>query len=608
MRRSASDTVSGQLQLRFLWDVTARGLLTIKLAALEQVLAQRREILAALQPISVQTALHWTKLDPGVSSVAAAAAENINPSAVVPESPNKVGGGAGKGVWSARPDAGSSMFALTSEHGGLAFPVSRTSTQVLARHSQDHRQRHLIVTVLEARGLNPRRGVVVALSDNELPNPVVTLEVPGYPPYVTPVRPHTLNPQWPANQRHILRGVDSSRAAITVRLGDRRSGLRQTVAPLGVGAIHASNIRGENPVYVWVPLHRPGRRRRLDDDPEGNGVPELHVFLRLQWQTEVVRGSSIKVEIDAAGAGLMVVGGLQDEIFNLTFDTIKASAVRTRHELTVSGTVSRVQLDNQLLNAVEPVVLAPDASARLAGSENEGPLVTFGFVRSFAGSQVASLPGGTATVSAAEHLSGEASASSVDLGAAEAPCDGYGIRSFKNIRLTIAPLDFTTDEDFLEALLSFVTSLPTADIWQDKTWQGQQRRLLTAQFGPREVESLAINAVIVPPAPAGGGVASSVLAGSTASGVDGYNSNGVDRLPALSWVLEKEARDLEALHGQSDLSSWFFIENAEVGTMTVNVTVSLTSRLLAAGQSLVSTLRFAFLGPQHSIVIIIILY
>ena len=52
------------------------------------------------------------------------------------------------------------------------------------------------------------------------------------------------------------------------------------------------------------------------------------------------------------------------------------------------------------------------------------------------------------------------------------------------------------DDGFLEALLSFVVSIPMADIWQDDAWREQQRRLLEAQFGPHEVESLAQNAVL----------------------------------------------------------------------------------------------------------------
>ena len=58
------------------------------------------------------------------------------------------------------------------------------------------------------------------------------------------------------------------------------------------------------------------------------------------------------------------------------------------------------------------------------------------------------------------------------------------------------PLCLQADDGFLEALLSFVVSIPMADIWQDDAWREQQRRLLEAQFGPNEVESLAQNAVL----------------------------------------------------------------------------------------------------------------
>ena len=47
-------------------------------------------------------------------------------------------------------------------------------------------------------------------------------------------------------------------------------------------------------------------------------------------------------------------------------------------------------------------------------------------------------------------------------------------------------------------------------------------------------------------------------------------------------MVEKETRNLEVLHGQSDLSSWYFIESAQIGGININVTVSLSSRLLAS--------------------------
>ena len=52
------------------------------------------------------------------------------------------------------------------------------------------------------------------------------------------------------------------------------------------------------------------------------------------------------------------------------------------------------------------------------------------------------------------------------------------------------------DDGFLEALSSFILSIPTADIWQDQAWKKQQAKLLSAQFGPKEVESLAMNTVL----------------------------------------------------------------------------------------------------------------
>jgi hypothetical protein len=41
--------------------------------------------------------------------------------------------------------------------------------------------------------------------------------------------------------------------------------------------------------------------------------------------------------------------GLQDELFNLTLDEFRVEAERTRAEARLSGTIQRVQLDNQML-------------------------------------------------------------------------------------------------------------------------------------------------------------------------------------------------------------------------------------------------------------------
>lgn len=43
---------------------------------------------------------------------------------------------------------------------------------------------------------------------------------------------------------------------------------------------------------------------------------------------------------------------------------------------------------------------------------------------------------------------------------------GAAIWSFKLLSLTIGELDISADDGFLEAIMSFIVSIPTADIWQ----------------------------------------------------------------------------------------------------------------------------------------------
>lgn len=70
MRRSATDSVRGSIRLSFAWDVTARSLLNLKLAALERVLAQRIEVLCMLNPTTADTALQWAKEDAQQNQIA----------------------------------------------------------------------------------------------------------------------------------------------------------------------------------------------------------------------------------------------------------------------------------------------------------------------------------------------------------------------------------------------------------------------------------------------------------------------------------------------------------------------------------------------------------
>ena len=49
----------------------------------------------------------------------------------------------------------------------------------------------------------------------------------------------------------------------------------------------------------------------------------VQVLLRLQWERQVVRGQSMHMDASLDGVGVSVMGGLQDELFNLTLDRIQ---------------------------------------------------------------------------------------------------------------------------------------------------------------------------------------------------------------------------------------------------------------------------------------------
>lgn len=231
-------------------------------------------------------------------------------------------------------------------------------------------------------------------------------------------------------------------------------------------------------------------------------------------------------DLHSGGSQVMAHGGI-------VWFVVQASGHMTRLEATLTGSIRRVQLDNQLLDATQPVVLASasvaharsDTAQSLVG--DTGPLISFGLTRSFANTIMAS---GDSSSAASKPASGNRQ--QPQTAGAVGPSgwsDGNkmgdnpaAILSFKDIHLKVGEMDFQADDGFLEAILSFVVSIPTADIWQDEVWREQQRRLLTAQFGPKEVESLVTNTVLT------------LQAGLVEADVD-----------PLHWVQEKELRELE---------------------------------------------------------------
>lgn len=59
------------------------------------------------------------------------------------------------------------------------------------------------------------------------------------------------------------------------------------------------------------------------------------MFLRIQWVRRVVRGVVTRVEAALAGLSVAVVGGLQDELLNLTAHHVALTNVMTSSEFKV---------------------------------------------------------------------------------------------------------------------------------------------------------------------------------------------------------------------------------------------------------------------------------
>lgn len=62
-----------------------------------------------------------------------------------------------------------------------------------------------------------------------------------------------------------------------------------------------------------------------------------------------------------AGIGISVMGALQSELTNITLKHVQLDFRRLLGEETMRGSVGMLQVDNQLLSARYPVVLAPAA-------------------------------------------------------------------------------------------------------------------------------------------------------------------------------------------------------------------------------------------------------
>lgn len=282
VRRQGADAVQGQVQLSFVWQFTAEGLLQIEVSALENMLEQKLEVLAMLQPVHHSLVASW-----------------IGPTAdrAAPESPRSARAAAASGsklsAGSPRHSAGSvdswkisaavaqgSPSAVTDQEGasgesgaesvggdplkplgtGNQAPWRPAALEALAA-SGDSLAVEMEITVLEARNVVPRSGVGLALGalvpagsegdlmgGRHLPRALVKVKVNNDKQRVEATS-DSINPRFPA-QKLLFSGVPL-RSIVQVEVYDGKP--RRPVL-LGDLSMAVPAFLGTDPVYVWLPL------------------------------------------------------------------------------------------------------------------------------------------------------------------------------------------------------------------------------------------------------------------------------------------------------------------------------------------------------------------
>ena len=120
-------------------------------------------------------------------------------------------------------------------------------------------------------------GVGVAFQANDLPNPLVEISTPHHDAHTFWTK-HTLNPKFPTTDPAVYDRLPSD-SVLTLKLFDNKGTLtkRRRRVLLGSNTLCCAHFHGEDPLYVWLPMRPPARRRhhRTGLLPPPGQVPDL---------------------------------------------------------------------------------------------------------------------------------------------------------------------------------------------------------------------------------------------------------------------------------------------------------------------------------------------
>jgi hypothetical protein len=297
-RQQGTDEVKGEVVISLSWRTNANSLMQLKVDTLEEILAQRMEILAQLKPLSAEE-------------------------------------------WDLR--------------------IANNKKREALIHHLGYQKGELQVTVIAARNLHRRSsfqplGALDFSIEGPLCNPFVLVKYSRSEEetvYSTNVVDQSLEPLFDKTRKFKFEGVPLS-GSITFELYDKNPLGRPDL--LGSRTVHCSEISTSistpfNPVYAWIRLKNSKKHILTEESPEIN--------VRMQWNppsTAVRNVTSMNITLSSIGIAL-ISGVLGGELINTTLDKIKLRQVRDDKETTFAGSIQKIQIDNQLPNSVQPVIL-----------------------------------------------------------------------------------------------------------------------------------------------------------------------------------------------------------------------------------------------------------
>ena len=250
-------------------------------------------------------------------------------------------------------------------------------------------QRHfdVSVSVLEVQNVPSRHSLGAAITANDAPLPSVVVSA-GPVEHVWTATARGTSATFDTTERCVFTDLPAN-AKVLVSLADgadRSYATTRGVVTLALGALDLFT-----PKYVWLeveqaqseaPLSRSGAPaavlRMLSDgssalkstfgvtsappdlgfDPEQRRQGPMLVHMRLAATPRTTVAPTVIASVDLAGMGLLVSSGFDEELMAVSFHSLALSAELAQRQAMLSAMVQGVQIDDQSLDARQPVVLS----------------------------------------------------------------------------------------------------------------------------------------------------------------------------------------------------------------------------------------------------------